>query len=176
MRDPGLVGHWAAPCRQPAGRLGVGTQTWGPGAATATADTSRRRSGRMKCMVWIRRHDKPARKALEEVGTAPDYRVSLANERTFLAWIRTALALMAAGVAVIQFVPGLSLLRHILGFTLVGLGGIVAAIAYAHWESAERAMRLGEQLPYSAVPRIVASVLALTALGALALVTYDLIR
>ena len=110
------------------------------------------------------------------MGTAPDYRISLANERTFLAWIRTALALMAAGVAVIQFVPGLALLRHILGFTLVGLGGIVAAIAYSHWESVERAMRLGEQLPYSTVPRIVASALALTALGALVLVTYDLVR
>src|SRR6185312_1745313 len=35
-----------------------------------------------------------------ELGEEPDYRFSLANERTFLAWIRTALALMAAAVGV----------------------------------------------------------------------------
>ena len=32
-------------------------------------------------------------------GKTPDYRFTLANERTFLAWIRTALALMAGAVA-----------------------------------------------------------------------------
>ncbi len=32
-----------------------------------------------------------------------DYRFPLANERTFLAWMRTCLALMAAAAAVIQF-------------------------------------------------------------------------
>ncbi len=36
----------------------------------------------------------------------PDYRFTLANERTFLAWQRTALGLLAAAVAVVQFVPG----------------------------------------------------------------------
>ncbi|WP_143342795.1 YidH family protein, partial [Crossiella equi] len=34
------------------------------------------------------------------VGEEPDPRFTLANERTFLAWIRTSLGLMAAGVAV----------------------------------------------------------------------------
>lgn len=40
-----------------------------------------------------------------EPGTEPDYRFTLANERTFLAWIRTALALIAGGVAVAQLLP-----------------------------------------------------------------------
>jgi putative membrane protein len=35
-------------------------------------------------------------------GTEPDYRFTLANERTFLAWIRTALALLAGGVLLHQ--------------------------------------------------------------------------
>ena len=39
------------------------------------------------------------------VGEEPDYRFTLANERTFLAWIRTALALIAGGVALVQLVP-----------------------------------------------------------------------
>ena len=56
---------------------------------------------------------------LQDVGEEPDYRFTLANERTFLAWIRTSLAMMAAGVAVVQFVPGLDLLRHVLGLFLI---------------------------------------------------------
>ncbi len=119
---------------------------------------------------------KPGRTPLHEVGEAPDYRFTLANERTFLAWVRTSLALMAAGVAVVQFVPGLDVIRHLLGFILIGLGGGVATVAYAHWERNERAMRLGERLPHSAVPRLVAFALALIAFVALGMVAYDLAR
>lgn len=124
-------------------------------------------------MPGVRRSGRPP---LLEVGESPDYRFTLANERTFLAWVRTSLALMAAGVAVVQFVPGLSVVRHLLGFILVGLGAVVSAIAYVHWERNERAMRLGEQLPHSPVPRIVASVLGLAAVAALGLVVYDFLR
>jgi putative membrane protein len=38
-------------------------------------------------------------------GVEPDQRYSLANERTFLAWIRIALAFVAGAVAVVQLVP-----------------------------------------------------------------------
>jgi putative membrane protein len=109
------------------------------------------------------------------VGESPDYRFTLANERTFLAWVRTSLALMASGVAVVQFVPGLAVIRHVIGFVLVALGGVVAAIAYAHWERNERAMRLGEQLPHSPVPRIVAAALAVAAFAALGLVASSML-
>jgi putative membrane protein len=114
------------------------------------------------------------RTPLHEVGENPDYRFTLANERTFLAWVRTSLALMASGVAVVQFVPGLDVIRHLLGFILIGLGGVIATVAYAHWERNERAMRLGERLPHSAVPRLVAFALALIAFVALGMVAYDL--
>ncbi len=55
----------------------------------------------------------------------PDYRFTLANERTFLAWIRTALALIAGGVAVVQFVPqfGVAGVRHALSVVLTAGGG-----------------------------------------------------
>lgn len=122
-------------------------------------------------MATVRRSGRPP---LHEVGEHPDYRFTLANERTFLAWVRTSLAFMAAGVAVVQFVPGLQVVRHLLGFILIGLGGVVATVAYAHWERNERAMRLGERLPHSAVPRLVAFALALIAFVALGLVAYDL--
>ena len=127
--------------------------------ASLTAMPTARRSGR---------------RPLHEVGEHPDYRFTLANERTFLAWVRTSLALMAAGVAVVQFVPGLDVVRHLLGFILIGLGGVVATVAYTHWERNERAMRLGERLPHSAVPRLVAFALALIALVALGMVVVDL--
>ncbi|EDX36625.1 MULTISPECIES: YidH family protein [Shigella] len=39
---------------------------------------------------------------ISRLGEAPDYRFSLANERTFLAWIRTALGFLAAGGAPIK--------------------------------------------------------------------------
>ncbi len=124
--------------------------------------------------------DRPAgrssRPPLHDVGEPPDYRFTLANERTFLAWVRTSLALMAAGVAVVQFVPGLPVIRHALGFVLIALGGVLAAVSYAHWERNERAMRLGERLPHSPIPRVVAAVLALSALAALVLTIVDLVQ
>ena len=46
---------------------------------------------------------------ISRLGEAPDYRFSLANERTFLAWIRTALGFLAAGVALISSPPILPL-------------------------------------------------------------------
>lgn len=115
-----------------------------------------------------------ARSPLHEVGEAPDYRFTLANERTFLAWIRTSLALIAAGVAVIQLVPGPGVIRHTLGILLITLGGVLSAVSYGHWEQNERAMRLGEQLPHSMVPRLVAGALSLAAVAALVLIVVEL--
>ena len=113
---------------------------------------------------------------LHEVGEAPDYRFTLANERTFLAWVRTALAMMAAGVAVVQFVPGLDVVRHALGILLISLGGLLAGVSYAHWERNERAMRLGHPLPRSPVPRLVAATLTLAAAVALVLTVVDMVQ
>lgn len=83
------------------------------------------------------------RPPLREVGHDPDYRFSLANERTFLAWIRTALALIAGGVALASLVPDLTpaLLRDGLAVLLVVLAVAVAMRSYARWDRAERAIR-----------------------------------
>jgi putative membrane protein len=83
---------------------------------------------------------------------------------------------MAAGVAVIQLVPGLTVIRHVLGILLIVLGGLLAAVSYRHWEQNERAMRLGEQLPHSAVPRLVGATLVVAATAALVLIAVDLLR
>ena len=108
-------------------------------------------------------------------GATPDYRFSLANERTFLAWIRTGLALIAGGLACAQFLPPLPIarLREIIAIALLVLGGVVALRAVDHWARAERAMRLGIDLPRSRFPAILA---ILVALGALLLVGTVLVR
>ena len=111
----------------------------------------------------------------EGVGRTPDYRFSLANERTFLAWIRTGLALIAGGLACDQFLPPLPIrhLREVMAVSLLLLGGVVALRAVDHWARTERAMRTGADLPASRFPAVLAIVVAL---GALLLVAAVLIR
>ncbi|WP_448624427.1 YidH family protein [Geodermatophilus sp. URMC 64] len=82
------------------------------------------------------------------MGEEPDPRFSLANERTFLAWIRTSLALSAAGVALealdLPVAPGL---RLACALVLVGLGILAPVQAWTGWTATERAMRKGRPLP-----------------------------
>ncbi|MDX3075083.1 YidH family protein [Streptomyces sp. NPDC088354] len=94
-------------------------------------------------------------------GTTPDYRFSLANERTFLAWLRTALALVGGGFAVDQFLRDLQRpVRVTLAVVLVVGGAMCAVRAVNHWVRCERAMRRGEDLPVSRFPALLAVVVA----------------
>jgi putative membrane protein len=101
----------------------------------------------------------------ESVGERPDYRFSLANERTFLAWIRTGLALIAGGLACAQFLPPLPIehLREVIAVALLVLGAVVALRAVDHWARIERSMRTGADLPASRFPAVLAIVVALGA-------------
>jgi putative membrane protein len=101
-------------------------------------------------------------------GEDPDVRFTYANERTFLAWNRTALALIATGVAATQLLPKLQVEwgRRLLGLPLIALGGAVAAESFRQWRANERAMRQGEPLPRSWMPFILT--LGIVTIGALA--------
>ena len=91
-------------------------------------------------------------------GEAPDYRFSLANERTFLAWIRTALGFLAAGVALEQLSVDFStpLIREYLSFFLIILAGVLSAYGYYRWLSNESAMRLKQDLRYTGILKMLA--------------------
>jgi putative membrane protein len=108
---------------------------------------------------------RPERDA-ESVGKEPDARFSFANERTFLAWIRTALGLMTAGLAITQLLPEFDFAggRRLIGLPLIAVGVVMAITSYWQWQRNERAMRLGEPLARSYLPRIVAVVVAVCAL------------
>jgi putative membrane protein len=105
-------------------------------------------------------------------GAEPDPRFTLANERTFLAWIRTALALVAGGIGLEAFVPRLGVpgLRQALSVCLVLLGSAVSATAWTRWVRTQRALRVGAPLP---APRL-APLLAF-GIAAVALVTVVLL-
>lgn len=98
----------------------------------------------------------------------PDYRMSLALERTYLAYLRTGLALLAAGVAVAGALPdaGAPGLRRALGLALVLVGGTVLAAARPRWAAVDRAMRRGEPLPSSRVVRSLGWMLVVAAVAA----------
>lgn len=113
----------------------------------------------------------PAR--IREEGETPDYRFSLANERTFLAWIRTALALIGGGFAVDQFLPDLRWgVRAGLALALIGVGAACAVRAVNHWVRCERAMRRGEDLPVSRFPALLAVVVAVVSAAMVVVVAW----
>jgi putative membrane protein len=82
-------------------------------------------------------------------GAEPDYRFSLANERTFLAWIRTALALIAGSVLLKQFAVSIhpQWVLLVLGVGLAALAALLSALAYCRWRENEIAMRHARPLP-----------------------------
>lgn len=92
------------------------------------------------------------------VGSEPDPRFTLANERTFLAWIRTSLALIAGGVALaaldLPLQPGLKLAAAL----VLVVSGILAPLqAWFGWARVEQAIRRAEPLP---APRLAAPLAA----------------
>src|SRR6266702_4912335 len=99
-------------------------------------------------------------------GTEPDPRFTFANERTFLAWSRTALALVVAGLGIVQLLPpfpGVPIGRHLLGIPLIVLGAVLAVVAYGEWMRNQRALRHGPPLPRSALPVLLAATIAIMA-------------
>lgn len=110
--------------------------------------------------------------------TEPDYRFTLANERTFLAWQRTSLGLLAAAVALVQIVPELGIpgARRALGVLLAALAILTSGMGSLRWQRADRAMRRGLPLPRQPSPAYLGLGLILVGVIALGLVVAQVIR
>ena len=106
-------------------------------------------------------------------GKEPDIRFTLANERTFLAWNRTALALVVAGLGIVQLLPPFPRVpwgRHAVGVPLIVLGAVVSVTAYLEWRQIQAALRRSEPIPQSVLPKIlVGTITGVAALSAVVL-------
>lgn len=96
----------------------------------------------------------------------PDYRFTLANERTFLAWIRTSLGTLAAGVAIHEMLPvtGNFVAPNAISLAFIVLSVLLATGAYFHWRTAQQAIRRGGPLRGTTMVTTVTAALALVAL------------
>jgi putative membrane protein len=101
-----------------------------------------------------------------------DYRFLLANERTFLAYVRTGLALQIAGFGVLEFLTQAeTALRVVLGLVLVALGSYVGLAGYLRWRSNERSIRRGAEMHATRSTPVIAVAVVAVPLVAAVLIT-----
>jgi putative membrane protein len=121
-------------------------------------------------------------KSVEKQGSATDH---LANERTFLAWIRTAIAIMAFGFVVVKFslfIKQLTLLfsdrpivvpakgySGLIGIGFVVLGAIVCILSYLQYKRTERQLNTNS---YSSKSPLVFWLTIVLLIGSIFLVLY----
>jgi putative membrane protein len=108
-------------------------------------------------------------------GSEPDPRFTFANERTFLAWIRTGLGFLAAGVAisaVARWTDHLGLEIRLASAVLVLCGLACGIGAFRRWMANERAMRLNEPLPSSPLLVVLTAIVAVIGMVALIIVGF----
>ncbi|MCX4744527.1 DUF202 domain-containing protein [Kitasatospora sp. NBC_01287] len=101
-----------------------------------------------------------------EQGEEPDYRATLANERTFLAWTRTALAMLAGSLAILQL-PRVApfVLRLALSAYLIAAAVATTLVGYHQWRTRQARMRHRRPLGHGPVQALLA--LAFVVLAAL---------
>ncbi|MBH8308755.1 DUF202 domain-containing protein [Acinetobacter baumannii] len=105
---------------------------------------------------------------------SPYYRFSLANVRTFLAWIRSALGFLAAGFCLDLLAPDFAtpLIREILSLLLCLFAFVMAIYGYLRWLNNEKAMRLKQDLPYTRTLLVISILLLAVVAAVMLLVVY----
>ena len=101
----------------------------------------------------------------------PDAEAELANERTYLSWLRTGLALVAVGVAAEQVLPaeGIIWARQLIGVSLILAGVLTAGLARWRWQTVDRAMRAGRRIPQPILGYVVGAAIVLGGLATIVL-------
>ncbi|NYE35461.1 putative membrane protein [Nocardioides cavernae] len=94
-----------------------------------------------------------------------DIRFSLANERTFLAYERTAVGLVAAALAVFHLLEP-SWPQKLLGLLLVASALIAAGGGWLRYRQAERAIREGRDLPAGTTVHLMAAAVLVVIIAA----------
>jgi putative membrane protein len=111
------------------------------------------------------------------VGDDLDPRFTFANERTYLAWNRTALALIGGGLAAGQLLTFDSeVVRLVVSLPPIVLGSLLAGTSFRRWAANERAMRSGEPLPTGAPTPLLAYGLAALGMVVAILVLVDAVH
>ena len=108
--------------------------------------------------------------------TEPDARFTMANERTFLAWSRTSLALVVAGLGIAQLLPPFAHVpwgRSAIATPLILLGAALSALSYFEWKANQQALRRGAPLRRTLLPKVLAITITLIALLAGAVDLYS---
>jgi putative membrane protein len=92
----------------------------------------------------------------------PDYRFTLANERTYLAYLRTSLACYAGGLSAVQFLNlgGARWPGRLIGIVLVTAGIVTTLGAFRRWQVNLSAMRTGARLPVTRIPLVLGATIA----------------
>ena len=96
----------------------------------------------------------------------PDYRFTLANERTFLAWVRTSLALLAAAVALGHLVPGFGpdWVRKVAALMLALLAVLTAISGVVRWSRVQDALDRDAPMPRARISWLLSGALVAIAL------------
>ncbi len=155
--------------RSAAGRSGPGTGRAAPAADSPepTADSPEPETGDPAPAAGDPASGTGSSEPAGTGDTEPDARFTFANERTFLAWSRTGLALIVAGLGIVQLLPpfpGVPWGRHLIGIPLIVLGAVVAVAGYGEWVRNQRALRRGEPVPRSALPLVLAATITAIAI------------
>ncbi len=112
-------------------------------------------------------------------GRQPDARFTMANERTFLAWSRTSLALVVGGLAIAQLLPpfaGVPWGRSAIATPLILLGAVLPVLSYLEWRTNQKSIERGARLGSSRLPGILAVTITVVALLAAAVDIYSRVR